>query len=95
VDTVIEIPVSSFFDSSNYAQLEIVRSYSDTPEADNISYPCLIIPGINGNREILWGATYSIIMNFLSIISGDALSVPSAQQKVKKVLSVNYVTGYK
>jgi len=95
VDTVIEIPVSSFFDSSNFGQLEVEMPFRNISEAQNYYHPCFIFTGHNGSREILWGATYNIIMNFLHIISDDCLPVLSTHQNVKKVLSINYISGYK
>jgi 8-oxo-dGTP pyrophosphatase MutT (NUDIX family) len=95
VDTVIEIPVSSFFDSSNFGRLEIEMPSSNLSEAQNNYHPCFIFSGPDGAREILWGATYNIIMNFLHVISDNCLPVLSADQNIKKVLSINYVSGYK
>ena len=95
VDSIIEVPVSAFFDSANYAVLEIEMDFSKEPEAQRNYHPCFIISGQNGSREILWGATYNIIMSFLRAISGNDIPLPTVLQKVKKVLSENYVTGDK
>jgi 8-oxo-dGTP pyrophosphatase MutT (NUDIX family) len=94
VEIMMEVPVRTFFESMNYAQLEIEMSFNNAPPANNIQYPCMVLSGSQGNQEILWGATYNIIMNFLSIISDNGLPVPSAGHVVKKVLSENYVSGH-
>jgi 8-oxo-dGTP pyrophosphatase MutT (NUDIX family) len=95
VDSIIEVPVSAFFDSSNYAALEIEMDFGNRPETQKNYHPCFIISGQNGSREILWGATYNIMMSFLRAISGNDIPLPTDLQKVKKVLSENYVTGDK
>lgn len=93
VDKIIEIPISNFYESSNYAILKI-----ETPSGNNASgnnqFPCILISDNQGGQEILWGATFNIIMNFLGIISGESLPVPSSSKIIKKVLSTNYITGH-
>ena len=93
VDKIIEIPISNFYESSNYAILKI-----ETPSGNNASgnnqFPCILISDNQGGQEILWGATFNIIMNFLDIISGESVPVPSSSKIIKKVLSINYITGH-
>jgi 8-oxo-dGTP pyrophosphatase MutT (NUDIX family) len=94
VEIIMEVPIRTFFESLNYAQLEIEMSFDNSPPADNVKYPCMVLSGNHGDKEILWGATYNIIMNFLSIISDNGLPVPSALHVVKKVLSESYISGH-
>jgi 8-oxo-dGTP pyrophosphatase MutT (NUDIX family) len=96
VELIMEIPVSSFFTSTNYANLEIETPFNSNTKAIDIDCrPCLILPGNKGMPEILWGATYNIITNFLNIICDGSLPLPSSPKTIKKVLSINYVSGYK
>jgi 8-oxo-dGTP pyrophosphatase MutT (NUDIX family) len=93
VEKILEIPVSIFFDSSNYALLEIETSFNNTTPAQNNRFPCLILTDDQGEREILWGATFNIIINFLRIISDNSLPVPASLPIFKKVLSKAYISG--
>jgi 8-oxo-dGTP pyrophosphatase MutT (NUDIX family) len=93
VEKILEIPLSFFFQSSNYASLEIETPTGDNASSQNNKFPCLIIPDDRGNVDILWGATFNIITNFLRIISDDSLPLSSASRTVKKVLTDSYISG--
>jgi len=93
VDKILEIPLSFFFHDSNYASLEIKTPMVNSTSAHNSKLPCLIIPDDTGNLDILWGATFNIITNFLRIISDDSLPLPSAPRTIKKVLTNSYISG--
>ncbi|MEN6374529.1 MAG: CoA pyrophosphatase [Smithella sp.] len=91
VEKVLEIPLSTFFDGSKYAQLEIETSFHHHMSRNQ--FPCIVLNDDQEEQDILWGATFNIIMNFLSIISDDSLPVPSSSDKIKKVLSSTYISG--
>jgi 8-oxo-dGTP pyrophosphatase MutT (NUDIX family) len=93
VEAIIEVPVRAFFESINYAQLEIQMTSDGSLPANNAQYPCMVLTGNHKQQEILWGATYNIIMNFLSIISDNGLDVPSSLPLVKKILPKSYISG--
>ena len=93
VEKILEIPLSFFFQSSNYASLEIETPTGDSASSQNNKFPCLIIPDDMGNVDILWGATFNIITNFLRIISDNSLPFPSSSKTIKKVLTNNYISG--
>jgi 8-oxo-dGTP pyrophosphatase MutT (NUDIX family) len=91
VEKVLEIPLRAFFDASQYALLEL-----ETPDSEPLhsnQFPCIILTDAQGEKEILWGATFYIITNFLRIISNDSLPVPDSPSIFKKVLSKNYISG--
>ncbi|HBI47910.1 MAG TPA: hypothetical protein DDX93_04240 [Smithella sp.] len=90
VEKVLEIPLSFFFNSANYAILDIKTSQRN--DLDSMLYECLVIPDGQGGEDILWGATFKIITTFLSIISDDCLPIPSAPRTIKKFLSTNYIS---
>jgi len=92
VEKVMEVPVGAFFNGANYAHLEIEMPFDNTT-TNKTYYPCLLVRGRDGKKEILWGATLHIIVNFLQIVSGGKLSIPAALPKVKKVLTTSYVSG--
>jgi 8-oxo-dGTP pyrophosphatase MutT (NUDIX family) len=93
VDKMVEIPVSFFFQQSNYALLEIKTSLGNNTEHLQYQLPCLVIPDGLGGEDILWGATFNIITNFLRIISDDSLPFPSSSRTIDKVLSNKYISG--
>ena len=93
VDKILEIPLSFFFQSSNYASLEIETPMENTASSQNGKLPCLVIPDGRGNIDILWGATFNIITNFLRIISDDSLPPLSSSKIIKKVLTNSYISG--
>jgi len=93
VEKILEIPLSFFFQSSNYASLEIATTMGDSASSQNSKSPCLVIPDGRGNVDILWGATFNIITNLLRIISDDSLPLPSASRTIKKVLTNSYISG--
>ncbi|MFZ2400013.1 MAG: CoA pyrophosphatase, partial [Smithella sp.] len=91
VEKVLEIPLSFFFDSANYAILNIKTS----PKNDSASmkYNCIVIPDGQGGEDILWGATLKIIDNFLRIVSDDSLPSFATSRIITKVLSTNYMSS--
>ncbi|MGD0280614.1 MAG: CoA pyrophosphatase [Smithella sp.] len=93
VAKVLEIPVSFFFDGNNYAMLDIKTSLGESAETLQYRMPCLIIPDGQNSEDILWGATFNIITNFLRIISDDSLPSFSSSRTLDKVLTVNYISG--
>jgi 8-oxo-dGTP pyrophosphatase MutT (NUDIX family) len=93
VDKILEIPVSFFFEQSNYALLEIKTPLANNTEHLLYQLPCLVIPDGLGCEDILWGATFNIITNFLRIISDNSLPTPSSSRTIDKVLTNNYITG--
>ena len=93
VEKILEIPVSFFFDQSNYAVLNIKTAATNNPDHLLYQMPCLVIPDGLGGEDILWGATFNIITNFLRIISDDNLPTPSSTRTIDKVLTNNYITG--
>ncbi|PKN76250.1 MAG: hypothetical protein CVU52_05530 [Deltaproteobacteria bacterium HGW-Deltaproteobacteria-10] len=91
VEKVLEIPLSFFFDSANYAILNIKTS----PKNDSASmkYNCIVIPDGQGGEDILWGATLKIIDNFLRIVSDDNLPAFATSRIITKVLTTNYMSS--
>ena len=93
VEKILEIPVSFFFDQSNYGVLDIKTAATNNPEHLLYQMPCLVIPDGLGGEDILWGATFNIINNFLRIISDNTLPIPSSSRTIDKVLTNDYMTG--
>ncbi len=92
VEKVLEIPLSFFFNSENYAVLDIKTSLGEGTEPLQYQTPCLVIPDGNKGEEILWGATFNIIHNFLHIISDGSLPSSSSSRTLNKVLTIKYIS---
>ena len=93
VEKILEIPLSYFFQSSSYATLEVGSDLGSSDPRYNMKFPCLVIPDGRGNEDILWGATFYIVTNFLNIISGDTLPPLAPSRLVQKTLSPHYASG--
>jgi 8-oxo-dGTP pyrophosphatase MutT (NUDIX family) len=92
VEKILEIPLSFFFQSDNYATLDIKTSLGDGFEPLQYQMPCLVIPDGSGNDDILWGATFNIIHNFLHIISDGGLPSSYSSRTLNKVLTIKYIS---
>lgn len=92
VEKILEIPLSSFFQSNNYATLDVKTSPGESSQPFQYQTPCLVIPDNNGNEDILWGATFNIIHNFLRIISDGTLPSDYSSRTLDKVLTLKYIS---
>ena len=89
VERTLEIPLKAFFEDVNYG-LCFVEVSGELRQKLELSrdFPCFIY-----QDEILWGATFSIIMNFLKIVFDYNLPESHSKRSVKKILSSDYLTG--
>jgi hypothetical protein len=92
VEKILEIPLNSFFQSDNYATLDVKTSLGEGAETLQYQTPCLVIPDDSGNEDILWGATFNIIHNFLHIISDGSLPSDYSSRILNKVLTPKYIS---
>lgn len=94
VDKIIEIPLISFFDDNNYAtySLDASGDFNDIPDRQ-WDFPCLIHHDTDGTEEILWGATFSIIMSFLEIVFDFELIDIHPTKIIRRALDLTYITG--
>ena len=93
VEKVMEIPVDYFFHSSFYAVLEIESGSGNSDSRYNMKFPCLVVPDGSGHDDILWGATFNIIVNFLQTITGNPVPPSPPTRTVKKMLPPHYASG--
>jgi 8-oxo-dGTP pyrophosphatase MutT (NUDIX family) len=91
VEKILEIPLSFFFQSENYATLDIKTSLDYNSNLLQYQTPCLVIPDGSGNEDILWGATFSIIRDFLNIISDGSLPSSYSSRTLNKILTIKYI----
>jgi len=95
VDSIVEIPLMNFFDESNYGLYHIETSNQlNTNKQYPREFPCLITRDHQGKEEILWGATFTIILNFLKIVLN--FEIPDLHKKriIKRTLGPEYLTGH-
>jgi 8-oxo-dGTP pyrophosphatase MutT (NUDIX family) len=94
VEKILDLPLKDFFDQENYGLYTIETEYK---LRDNISgarhFPCFIVRDAYENEEILWGATFSIVMSFLKIVFNFELPDLNGNRTLKKVLAPEYLTG--
>ncbi len=70
VDKILRIPLMSLFNHDNYARYELkVRGeFKEIFKSEVVSYDCFIHYEDGQPDEILWGATYKIVMSFLKVV---------------------------
>jgi 8-oxo-dGTP pyrophosphatase MutT (NUDIX family) len=95
VESIVEIPLKTFFNERNYGLYNVETSdQSKTNRGVPKEFPCLIVHDNQGNEEILWGATFYIIMNFLNIVLGFEMPDYHAKRIIRRTLGPEYITGY-
>jgi 8-oxo-dGTP pyrophosphatase MutT (NUDIX family) len=94
VERIVEIPLSAFFDSNHYARLQ-VRAVDDIRRSDSASweFPCFVQQDDAYGREILWGATFHIILRFLEILFDFKLPDVRSHPVIPRTLGQAYMTG--
>ena len=94
VDRIVEIPLHSFFLEENYAVYRIELSGSLVSNGHHPSdFPCLIYRDDQGHEDILWGATFYIIINFLQAVFDFKIPDLQAKRIVARILNPDYLTG--
>jgi 8-oxo-dGTP pyrophosphatase MutT (NUDIX family) len=96
VERVIEIPLKALFDRSQYGTLtvEIESTLPFRHEVEPVrNFPCFLYTPPGGREEVLWGATMSIVLNFLQIVFGFTLPEENSNRVVRKSLRPDYATG--
>ena len=94
VESVLRLPLRAFFDPANYATCRfLVQTPSEEGQGTlEWEYPCLVINDPTG-EEILWGATFNILMNFMERVFELHIGRINPSRRVLKELSPYYFTG--
>lgn len=93
VERVLAIPLSSFLDPGNYGKY-ILSGEGGGPypgEEGPVTFPCFIHRD-KGVHEILWGATYNIVLSFLSLVWGFEPPPLEGREVVKGRLPRGYLS---
>ncbi|MEA2014394.1 MAG: hypothetical protein U9N38_03705 [Thermodesulfobacteriota bacterium] len=91
VEKMVEIPLKAFYNRDNYGFISICSPAGKT-EAE-WKFPCLIHEDSDGKEEILWGATFNIIMSFLRIVFDFTPPKIEPRRIITKTLHPDYLTG--
>jgi len=91
VEKIVRIPLSSFYKEDAFGCYQIDASVH--AEHRLIQYPCLIHHDSDGKDEILWGATFHIIIGFLGIVLNYSLPEWRNGPVIFRKLHCNYLTG--
>ena len=95
VESIVEIPLKTFFNERNYGLYNVETSDQSKTNRDvPREFPCLIVRDNQGNEEILWGATFYIIMNFLNIVLDFKMPDHRAKRIIRRTLGPEYIKGY-
>jgi 8-oxo-dGTP pyrophosphatase MutT (NUDIX family) len=95
VERIVEIPLKSFLDEGNYGLYNVetsseLKAVRERPK----EFPCLIARDSQGNEEVLWGATFYIIMNFLKTVFNLDIPKMSSRRIINRILGPEYLTGH-
>lgn len=94
VARVVEIPLASFFAEESYGRYVVTYTeVSGSKEEVCQDFPCLIHREPDGTEEILWGATFYIIMKMLKIVFDFDLPDWRKGRPIKRSLRADYLTG--
>lgn len=94
VDKMTAIPLETFYNKDNYTFLSIrYPDYADDGVEKEHRFPCLIHTNTKGEEEILWGATFNIIISFLDIVFDFTPPEIQPDKIITKTLQPEYLTG--
>lgn len=93
-DKIVYIPLKKLLNPSNYARYRVqVHTLDNNVSPLHINdYPCFIHKEPNGS-EVLWGATFRIVADFLDIVFGFKFPDIESLPVIFGTLGENYLTG--
>lgn len=94
VEKIVPIPLAAFYHPGNYGlySLQITEEMAAGGLPNPWVFPCLLAES-GGEEEILWGATFQILRNFLKIVFPFPLPVPAGDRVVRRPLRGTYLSG--
>lgn len=94
VESVLRVPLLAFLEPANYAicRFLVVDSSEEGQEMLEWEYPCLVVSDTEG-EEILWGATFRILMNFMHRVFELPVEQINPSRRILKELSPHYFKG--
>lgn len=94
VEKIVYIPIKHLLNPSKYARYRIRVGTADTDihQLPTSDYPCFIHEEPDGS-EVLWGATFRIVVDFLAIAYEFKLPDIESLPVIPRTLDENYLTG--
>lgn len=92
VDRMVYIPLRRLLEPQNYARFRLINSKCSGDSQRNDDFPCFIHRDQAGD-EVLWGATFRIVMDFLRRIQYFTLPDLSRSTIIQRNLSADYLNG--
>lgn len=89
VERIVYIPLRRLFDIHQYARYRLNFESRDGKTHRNQDFACFVHQGKNG-KEILWGATFRIVMDFLNLAFGFELPDLSDSEVIQGRLGKTY-----
>lgn len=94
VEKIVEIPLDAFYRDELFGCLALSSAGpSVSPGETTVRHPCMVHSDSNGKEEILWGATFNIILQFLGIVMEYRLPAWQDRRVIKRELRADYLTG--
>jgi len=92
VEKVLRLPVRAFFDPGNHLsyRLNLPGPLQEKTGMDHWELPGLAVRGEGGEEEILWGATFRILLNFMERVLDLKWEGIRPSRRVEKDLPENY-----
>jgi hypothetical protein len=94
VEKIVPIPLSAFYRPENYGvySLEVPEEMAAKGIPNPWVFPCLVADEA-GEEEVLWGATFHIILNFLRTGFPFPLPPPQRERVIHRPLRHTYLSG--
>ena len=94
VERIVDIPIRAFFQQGNYGTITTTPGDNLLPSGKSSgTQPCLIYTDPEGRENILWGATFSIVISFLNIVLNFQIPKGETGLAVRKTINFDYVSG--
>jgi 8-oxo-dGTP pyrophosphatase MutT (NUDIX family) len=94
VEKIVPLPLAAFTQEERFGRLVLTGADGEPGPAESPTFfPCLIHPLPDGGREILWGATFQILLGLLGLIADYRLPDPIRGPVIYKRIGAAYLTG--
>ncbi|MGC9194636.1 MAG: hypothetical protein ACP5IL_04185 [Syntrophobacteraceae bacterium] len=94
VERIVRFPLRALLDTSNYGcyRIDVPSRINGKLESESADFPCFVYP-VDGRKELLWGATFRIVTQFLEMIFGFKVPEISCLPLILGRLDKHYMTG--
>ncbi len=92
VERIVHLPLRRLLQNRYYARYRLTFDTGREVSRRNEDFPCFIHHGRNG-KEILWGATFRITMDFLNLVFGFAMPDLNNAPVIHRRLDEVYLNG--